>query len=56
MKKPYIQPNSYVVVVNLLGSILKDVDMESASKGITSFNAREAQYDRFEDTNEDWDY
>lgn len=57
MKKPYIQPDSHVVIVSLMGSVLEETrKLGSSSEIAISMFSREAQEDRFEDTNEDWDY
>ena len=56
MKKTYIKPDSHVVIVSLMGSILETRKLGSSSEIAISMFSREAQEDRFEDTNEDWDW
>ena len=57
MKKPYIQPDSHVVIVSLMGSVLEETrKLGSSSEIAISMFSREAQDNRFEDTDEDWDY
>ena len=55
MKKPYIQPESHVVVVRLTGSVLDTTEgFGTASQGADHLSR---QYEnRFEDTDEDWEW
>lgn len=55
MKKPYIQPESHDVVVRLTGSVLDTTGgFGTASQGADELSR---QYEnRFEDTDEDWDW
>lgn len=56
MKKPYIQPESHDVVVRLTGSVLDTpAGFGTASQGADELS-REAYNNRFEDTDEDWDW
>ena len=57
MKKTYIKPDSHVVIVSLMGSVLEETrKLGSSSEIAISMFSREAQDNRFEDTDEDWDY
>lgn len=57
MKKQYIQPESHTVVVNLMGSVLETRPIGTASEEAMTMYSREDQYnDRFEDTEEDWEW
>ncbi len=55
MKKHYIQPDSHVVVVKLLGSVLagEDVPVMGSRYGTDELGSREFE-NRFEDTEEEW--
>ena len=57
MKKQYIQPESHVVVINLMGSVLEseNVGIGGSRQGATELESREYE-NRFEDTEEDWDW
>ena len=59
MKKQYIQPESHVVVINLMGSVLEseNVGIGGSRQGATELESREYE-NRFEDTDteEDWDW
>ncbi|MBQ3754446.1 MAG: hypothetical protein II864_13055 [Prevotella sp.] len=57
MKKPYIQPESGIVVVRLFSSVLDTVvGFGTASQGADELS-REMKDDRFtEDTDETWDW
>ena len=56
MKKPYIQPESHDVVVRLTGSVLDTpAGFGTASQGTDELGSRQFD-DRFEDTDEDWDW
>ena len=56
MKKHYIQPDSHVVVVKLLGSVLagEDVPVMGSRYGTDELGSREFE-NRFEDTEEEWE-
>jgi hypothetical protein len=60
MKKQYIQPESRVVVINLMGSVLlenENAPIAGSTKGALELESR--QFDnRFEDYDdeEDWDW
>jgi hypothetical protein len=56
MKKHYIQPDSHVVVVKLLGSVLagEDVPVMGSRFGTDELGSRQAD-ERFEDTDETWE-
>ena len=58
MKKPYIQPDAHEVVINLMGSVLdqEEVDIAGSRAGATFLESREAEHNRFEDTDEKWDW
>lgn len=58
MKKPYIQPDAHEVVINLMGSVLdqEDVGIAGSRAGAIFLESREAEHDRFEDTDETWDW
>lgn len=58
MKKPYIQPDAHIVVINLIGSVLdqEHVGIAGSTAGATFLESREAYNNRFEDTDEDWDW
>lgn len=55
MKKHYIQPDSHVVVVKLMGSVLagEDVPVMGSRYGTDELGSREFE-NRFEDTEEEW--
>ena len=55
MKKHYIQPDSHVVVVKLLGSVLagEDVPVMGSRFGTDELGSRQFE-NRFEDTEEEW--
>lgn len=57
MKKTYIQPDSHVVVVRLIGSVLEDenVGIGGSRQGAGALESRESE-DRFEDTDEKWEW
>lgn len=57
MKKQYIQPESHVVVVNLMGSVLagEEVPVMGSRYGTDELGSRQFE-DRFEDTEEDWEW
>lgn len=57
MKKQYIQPDSHVVVVRLMGGVLDTTgDFGTASQGADELS-REMKDNRFtEDTDETWDW
>ena len=58
MKKQYIQPESHVVVVNLMGSVLEseNVGIGGSRQGAGALESREYE-NRFEDYNdEEWDW
>ena len=57
MKKLYIQPESHVVVVNLMGSVLagEEVPVMGSRYGTDELGSRQFE-DRFEDTEEDWEW
>ena len=57
MKKQYIQPESHVVVINLMGSVLEseNVGIGGSRQGATELESREYE-NRFEDTEEDWEW
>ena len=57
MKKQYIQPESHVVVVKLMGSILagETAPIMGSPYGTDELGSRQFE-DRFEDTDEDWDW
>lgn len=56
MKKHYIQPNSHVVVVKLLGSVLagEDVPVMGSRFGTDELGSRQFE-NRFEDSDETWE-
>lgn len=58
MKKQYIQPESHVVVVNLMGSVLEteNAPIAGSTKGALELESRQAFNNRFEDDDEDWDW
>lgn len=56
MKKTYIKPDSHVVIVSLMGSVLETRKLGSGSEIAVSMFSREAQNDRFEDNDDYWDY
>ena len=57
MKKQYLQPESHVVVVNLMGSVLagEEVPVMGSRYGTDELGSRQFE-DRFEDTEEDWEW
>lgn len=59
MKKQYIQPDSHVVVVKLMGSILagEEVPVMGSRYGTDELGSRQYE-NRFEDTDteEDWEW
>ena len=57
MKKAYIQPDAHIVVINLMGSVLEseNVGIGGSRQGATELESREYE-NRFEDTEEDWDW
>ena len=57
MKKQYIQPQTSVVVIRLIGSVLGDPELQSLSRGAFRLDSRQAYDDRFEDyDDEEWDW
>ena len=58
MKKQYIQPKSHVVIVNLMGSVLEseNVGIGGSRQGATELESREYDDNRFEDTDEKWEW
>ena len=56
MKKHYIQPDSHVVVVKLLGSVLagEDVPVMGSRYGTDELGSRQFE-NRFEDSDETWE-
>ena len=56
MKKHYIQPDSHVVVVKLLGSVLagEDVPVMGSRFGTDELGSRQFE-NRFEDSDETWE-
>jgi hypothetical protein len=58
MKKPYIQPDAHEVVINLMGSVLdqEEVGIAGSRAGATFLESREMKDDRFEGTDETWDW
>jgi len=55
MKKQYIQPDSHVVVVRLMGCVLDTTGgFGTASQGADELS-REHASDRFEDSDETWE-
>ena len=58
MKKQYIQPESHVVVINLMGSVLEseNVGIGGSRQGATELESREYDDNRFEDTDEKWEW
>ena len=56
MKKHYIQPNSHVVVVKLMGSVLagEDVPVMGSRFGTDELGSRQFE-NRFEDSDETWE-
>ena len=55
MKKQYIQPDSHVVVVRLMGCVLDATGgFGTASQGADELS-REHTNDRFEDSDETWE-
>ena len=58
MKKQYIQPKSHVVIVNLMGSVLEseNVGIGGSRQGATELESREYDDNRFEDTDENWEW
>lgn len=57
MKKQYIQPESHAVVINLMGSVLagEEVPVMGSRYGTDELGSRQFE-DRFEDTEEDWEW
>ena len=57
MKKQYIQPESHVVVVKLIGSVLetKEAMIAASRKGAMRLGSREFD-DRFDDFDDDCDW
>ncbi len=47
MKKQYIQPESHIVVVKLIGSVLEDPGLGTDSQGARSLGSRQSD-DRFD--------
>ena len=58
MKKPYIQPDAHEVVINLMGSVLdqEEVGIAGSRQGATELESREYDDNRFEDTDEKWEW
>jgi hypothetical protein len=56
MKKHYIQPDSHVVVVKLMGSVLagEDVPVMGSRFGTDELGSRQFE-NRFEDSDETWE-
>ena len=55
MKKQYILPESHVVVVKLMGSVLDTGGHFGALSQGTDHLSREQASNRFEDTDESWE-
>ncbi len=55
MKKQYILPESHVVVVKLMGSVLDTGGHFGNQSQATDWLSREQVNNRFEDTDESWE-
>ena len=57
MKKQYIQPESHVVVVNLIGSVLdSNVGFGTVSQGADELSREYRYSNRFEENDGEWEW